>query len=290
MIKRTLTMAMLGLLVASCQFSEVCDYVGSVEMTMDWESMWGDLQKPDSLTALFYRNGSAPLRKGLKGDTIYDNIPAGDTELITYNQPKGILLKGLETSSGVEIHLPTYFERNTRAVGECPMLCAVNNHLNVPIESVVKQEIAPLPIVKQLVFVVNVIKEGVTGELSACRASITGIATGYSLGKKEPIRSKATVFFSLGKDKKKDSFSHRFFVLGVNPDVQGQESIPKKLSVSVTLDDGEAKAAELDITGLLNDFTANVFKCEVDVKITSLQTDIEIASWQQGAWNQIIIQ
>ena len=39
--------------MSSCRFSEECNYTGNVELIMDWESMWGDLLKPDSLTTLF---------------------------------------------------------------------------------------------------------------------------------------------------------------------------------------------------------------------------------------------
>ena len=53
------------LTMASCQFSENCDYTGDVQLTMDWESLWGNLQKPDSLQVLFYKNSKSPLRKDL---------------------------------------------------------------------------------------------------------------------------------------------------------------------------------------------------------------------------------
>lgn len=272
-------------LMSSCEFSEECNYTGEVEVIMDWESLWGDLQKPDSLTALFY-NGNQTVRKELLGDTVYHNIPAGDTQAILYNRSEQIETKGLESLNGAEIHLPTYFEGNIRAVKEAPMLCSVQNNIHVPIEGTAQWHASPLPIVKQLVFTVNVIRQGVMAELKACQASLSGIATGYSLYRKEPVTSKATVFFSLEKGKK-ESFNHRFFVLGVNPN---QETIPKKLSVKVILEDGETKAAEIDLTEQFNQFTENIFQCNVEIIISSLSTEIEITDWKQGAWNQIIIQ
>ena len=77
------------LTMSSCQFSEDCYYVGNVQLIMDWESMWGNLLKPDSLTALFYRNGNLNTKNVLLGDTIYENIPSGETEMIIYNQAEG---------------------------------------------------------------------------------------------------------------------------------------------------------------------------------------------------------
>ena len=280
------------LTMSSCQFSEDCNYAGNVQLIMDWESMWGNLLKPDSLTALFYRNGNLNTKNTLLGDTIYENIPSGETEMIIYNQAEGTTSTGLDIYTNGELHLPTYFEGNIRAVNDCPMICGFNSCLNVPIESTVKQLVTPLPIVKQMIFIVHIIREGVTGNITSCEASLSGIATGYSLSRQEAIRSKATVFFPLERDTKEEEedYKHSLFVLGVNPAKDGEESISKKLSVTVALDDGEVKSEDVDITAELENFTANVFKCEVNVKITSLSTTVEIASWKQGVWNQIIIQ
>lgn len=282
------------LTMASCQFSENCDYTGDVQLTMDWESLWGNLQKPDSLQVLFYKNSKSPLRKDLYGhttDTIYNNIPSGNTNMIIFNKPENVQLHSPSELSNAELRLPTYFEGNIKAVNECPMICEVNDDIVVPIEGMTEHSISPLPIVRQLSFVVNVIREGVTGELATCSASLSGIPTGYSLSRKEATQTKATVFFSLSKDKGDlDSFSHSFFVLGVNPDQPDRESIPKKLSISVTLDDGETKDAEFDLTKQLNEFTSNIFRCEVSVKITALSTEITIVKWEQGTWEQITIQ
>lgn len=278
--------------MSSCRFSEECYYTGNVQLTMDWESMWGDLLKPDSLTALFYHNDKLTASKTLLGDTIYEKIAAGETEMIIYNQAKGTKSSGLDMYPDGELHLPTYFEGNTRAVNECPMICAYNSHLLVPIEDVVQETVSPLPIVKQMVFVVHIVKEGVTGDVASCKASLSGIATGYSLNRREEIRSKATVFFPLERNnnEEQEEYEHSFFVLGVNPSQDGVESISKKLSVTVTLDDGEVRSEDVDITAELDHFTSNIFRCDVTVKITAVSTSVEIASWEQGVWNQIVIQ
>ena len=278
--------------MSSCRFSEECNYTGNVELIMDWESMWGGLLKPDSLTTLFYHNDRLSAQRTLLGDTIYQNIPSGETEMLIYNRAKGTESIGLDNYQDGELHLPTYFEGNIRAVNECPMVCAFNTHLLVPIEDIVQQTVTPLPVVKQMVFIVHVVKDGVTGNVQECRASISGIATGYSLSRQEAIRSKATVFFPLERDMKEEEedYKHSFFVLGVNPAKDGEEDIAKKLSVTVTLDDGEVKSEDVDITAELDRFTSNVFKCEVTVKITSVSTNVEIASWEQGTWDQIVIQ
>lgn len=279
--------------MASCRFSEECNYTGSVELSLDWESLWGNLQKPDSLTVLFYRDGKSPVRKELYGhttDTIYNSIPSGSTNLIIFNKPDGVQSHILSELSNAELRLPTYFEGNIRAIEECPMICEVNNDITVPVSDVIQQSISPLPIVKQLTFVVNVIREGVTGEPTTCNASLSGIPTGYSLSRCEATRSKATVFFPLSKKAGSDTFSHSFFVLGVNPDKSGIESISKKLSIAITLNDGEARSADFELTDSFNEFTSNIYKCEVNVTITALSTDITIVGWEQGTWHNIVIQ
>lgn len=281
------------LMMSSCQFSEDCNYTGNVQLTMDWESLWGDIQKPESLNVLFYRADRPSAQRVLLGDTIYESIPSGETEMIIVNQPAGADYSGLESFTNSEIYLPTYFEGNVRAVNECPMICAFNSHLTVPIEDLVQETVTPLPIIKQMYFIVHVIKEGVTGNVSSCKASLSGIPTAYSLSRKEAIRSKATVYFPLEKNESEDEeeeYRHSFYVLGVNPTKAGEESISKKISVTVTLDDGEVKSEEVDITPLLDAFTSNVFKCEVTVKITAVSANVEISSWEQGIWGQIIIQ
>ena len=72
--------------MSSCRFSEECNYTGNVELIMDWESMWGDLLKPDSLTTLFYHNDRLSALRTLLGDTEYESIPSGEMEMIIYNQ------------------------------------------------------------------------------------------------------------------------------------------------------------------------------------------------------------
>ena len=281
------------LMMSGCQFSEDCNYTGSVQLTMDWESLWGDIQKPDSLNVLFYRADRLSAREILLGDTLYGNIPSGETEMIVVNQPAGAECSRPESFTNSEIRLPTYFEGNIRAVRECPMICAFNGHLTVPIEDIVQETVTPLPIIKQMFFIVHVIKEGVTGNISSCKASLSGIPTAYSLSGKEAIRGKATVYFPLEKKKSEEEgeeYRHSFYVLGVNPTKSGEESISKKLSVTVTLDDGEVKSEDVDLTAELDHFTSNIFKCEVAVKITSVSTSVEIASWKQGAWGQVVIQ
>lgn len=281
------------LMMSSCRFSEECNYTGNVQIVMDWESLWGDIEKPDTLNTFFYRGERASAQRMLLGDTIYENIPSGETNMIVINQPVGTEYVGLEYLPEAEIHLPTYFEGNIRAVNECPMICAFNGNMTVPIEGVVKQVVTPLPIIKQMIFVVHIVKEGVTGNVTSCQASLSGISTGYSLNKQEAVRSKATVFFPLSRyedPEDNEVYKHHFFVLGVNPAKLGEDIIEKKLSVTVTLDDGEVKSEELDLTAELDHFTSNIFKCEVMVKITSVSTSVEIASWKQGAWGQIVIQ
>lgn len=289
MLRKLLPIVVLYLL-SSCQFSEECKYTGNVELIMDWESLWGNLQKPESLNALFYKEGDHQLSKVILGDTIYQNIPAGDTELITYNHPSEIKFEGDGTSSNAEIHLPTYFEGNIRAVKESPMICSTNGSFIVPIEGTIKHTIIPHPIVKQLNFVVKVIKEGKVGNIKSCRASLSGISTGYSLSTRTPIRSKATVFFPLESNGKEDTFKHNFFVLGVNPDLPGEESIANKLVVTILLDDGETKSSEIELSDKFNLFSDNIFTCQVDITISALSTDIIISDWEQGNWDQIIIQ
>lgn len=281
------------MMMSGCRFSEDCNYTGNVHIMMDWESLWGDIKKPDTLTALFYRGDKVSAQRMLLGDTIYENIPSGESHLIAINQPGSTDFVRLDFLPEAEIHLPTYFEGNIRAVNECPMICTFNGNLTIPIEGTVQQTVSPLPIIKQMVFIVHIVKEGVTGNVTSCQASLSGIPTGYSLNKQEAIRSKATVFFSLepyANPEGKEEFRHHFFVLGVNPTKVGEDIIGKKLSVTVTLDDGEVKSEEVDITTELDRFTSNIFKCEVTVKITSVSTNIEIASWKQGTWDQIVIQ
>lgn len=293
-IKLTLiTAAYATIMLSSCQFSEDCQYKGNVELAMDWESLWGNLEKPDSLTAIFYSQGN-PVKKSLLGDTIYENIPAGENELFTYNyKPNEIECKGLERAETAELHLPTYFTTNgTRAVNECPLICTTKTPLTVPIDGTVKQIITPEPIVKQLAFIVHIEKKGITGQVKSCNASLSGIATGYSLFNKTATRSKettATVFFPL-KEKEEDSFSHSFFVMGVNPTTTSEDIISKKLTVNIVLDDGESRAADLDLTEQLDLFAGNAFKCELTVTISALSTNIIIKDWQQGHWEEISIQ
>lgn len=291
-IRNILLLGIIGMMV-SCQFSEECNYTGRARLTMDWESLWGTIRKPPSLSVLFYRAGGLSAQRILLGDTIYENIPSGESEMLVLNQPPGVEYSGLNSIGNSEIHLPTFFEGNIRSVRECPMICAFNSHPVIPIEDIVEQTVTPLPIIKQLYFIVHVVKEGFTGTVSSCRASLSGIPTAYSLSRKEAIRSKATVFFSLEKNESEvdgDEYRHSFYVLGVNGKKEGEEDISKKLSVTVTLDNGEVKSDEIDITPELDDFSSNVFKCEVTVKINTLSTNVRIESWQQGTWDQIVIQ
>lgn len=291
MIKEKLLLAILCILMlASCKFTEECDYTGNVELTMDWDSLWGNLQKPDSLTALFYREGEFPVKKTLVGDTTYIGIPSGNTDLFVYNHPSNIELRGGGSMYDSELYLPTYFEGNIRAVNECPMICFTNENFKVPVDGTVKQLVTPLPIVKQLIFIVNVVKLGGNmGELSSANASLSGISTGYSLSKKEPIRNKATVFFPLERGKK-DTFTHSFFVLGVNPNTPDQQPISNKLTITVFLDDGESKPVDIDLTELFDQFTSNILKCEVDVEISAISSNVTISNWEQGTWHNIVIQ
>lgn len=291
MLKGKLPIALLciALSTSSCRFSEECYYTGSVDIMMDWDALWGNIIKPDTLTVLFYKANQPPVKKELTGDTIFSNIPAGQTELIIFNQPGDIKCKSIESLNNAELQLSTYFEGNTRATKECPLICTFSNSLMVPIDKVVQQQVSPMPIVKELDFTVNVTRNGVMGNLESCNATLSGIATRYSLQAKEPIRSKATVYFSLEKGVE-DVFKHRFYVLGVNPDNETDDKIEKKLSVTVILDDGETKSVDVDLSEQLNQFTSNVFKCTIDITISSLSADVNISNWEQGIWDEITIQ
>lgn len=292
---RNILLSGIILMMSSCQFSEDCNYTGKVDLTMDWESLWGDIQKPESLNVLFYRADRPSAQRVLLGDTIYENIPSGETEMVIINQPAGAECSVLESFTNSEIYLPTYFEGNIRTVNECPMICAFNNHFTVPIEGTVQQTVTPIPIIKQIFFVVHVVREGKTGNIASCRASLSGIPTTYSLSRQEALRNKATVFFPLEKhetddEDEGDEFRHHFYVLGTNPSTAGQETIPKKLTITVLLDDGEVKSDEVDLSAELDAFDTNIFKCEVTVTITAASTNVEISSWEQGIWGQITIQ
>lgn len=131
----------LVLLYSSCRFSEDCNYTGNVQLTMDWESLWGNIQKPESMSVLFYRSDKLSAQRTLLGDTIYENIPSGETDMVIINRPSGTDLIGSESYNSLEISLPTYFEGNIRAISECPMICSFSSHLTVPIEETVQQTV-----------------------------------------------------------------------------------------------------------------------------------------------------
>lgn len=289
--KRIIIIALLSVAICttSCRFSEECTYTGKVDIRLDWDLLWGNIIRPDSLNAIFYKEGVNPIVKGLYGDTIYNDIPSGNTEIFVFNSLSNIQLRGFETINSAELHLPTYFEGNRRIIKESPMICTFTNNVHIPIDGVVKQDMSPVPIVKQLIFNVNIIKKGAIGQPNVCNGSLSGISSGYSLSTKTALRRNATILFSLNKNKE-DSFSHRFYVLGINPSLADEEVIPKKLNLTVLLEDGESKTVEVDMTDKFNEFRGNTLECSLEITISALSSSVEIVKWAQGESNDIIIQ
>jgi hypothetical protein len=298
--KRPLLIALLyavhAALFTSCQFSEECNYTGDVEIVIDWDALWGDIQSPESMGLAFIQDKSMTYKE-LRGDTVYTGIPWGKTRLFACNGLEKMLSLGAAISADGELTLPTRFNGNTRVVSECPMICAFKDWIDVPIDDRIREVVSPEPIVKQLYFIINLIKDGQNvGDVTSCEASLSGISTAYNFHKEAPVRSKGTFPFKLKQSTRTnaiavdDRYSSQFYVLGVNATQVGEEPIRKKLSVTVTLDNGEIKSEEVDITPELDKFNTNIFKCELTLRISTTDMNVSIGNWEQGAWGEIVIQ
>lgn len=281
-IKKLIVSLTLVLVLTGCQFSEDCRYTGNVLVLADWDNLWDTLEKPESLEVFFYGKSLDP--KAFFGDTLYSGISSGNSNILIYNPHEDIIIKGKETLATAEIHLPTYFNGNTRAVKESPLICTSYEQALIPIEDVVTVRTSPRPIVKQMDFTINIVSQGQIGEILSCDAMLSGMTTGYSLMTNQPhSNNRASVFFPLQKIDSAQ-FRHDFFVLGVAPSAQNI------LTITVKLSDGEVKTSAIDLSTELNSFTDDIFSCCIDVNITAASIEVTISQWEQGIFGQLIIQ
>ena len=270
--------------LSGCDFTEDCHYTGSVGVRMDWSELAAGLSRPDTLSAFFYHPDFRPEEHVLVGDTAYDSITAGETTLCLLNLPQGIEMRQTASLSEAALQLPTHLEGNLRVVDGCPLICFFRDDFMTPVEDTICRTARPQPLTGQIILKAHILREGITAEVDTCTASLSGISTEYALGSGEASRNDATVCFPLEKEQGTDTFTKRFFVLGVSGDN------PNIFSVTVRLEDGETRHAETDLSEQLAGFKNGVFEAEITITLTALGMEISIGSWNQGEYGDIIIQ
>lgn len=270
--------------LAGCDFTEDCHYTGSVGVRMDWSGLASGLPRPDTLSAFFYHPDYYPEEHVLAGDTAYGGITAGETTLFLLNLPQGVEMKRTAGLSDAVLELPTRFEGNLRVVDGCPLICSFRDEFMTPVEDTIYRTAVPRPLTGQIILKAHILREGVTAEVDTCTASLSGISTVYALAGGEASRNDASVCFPLAREGDTDTFMKSFFVLGVSGDN------PNRFAVTVRLEDGETRHAEIDLSEQLAGFKSGVFEAEMTITLTALGMEISIGSWNQGEYGDIIIQ
>ena len=270
--------------LSGCDFTEDCHYTGSVRVRMDWSELAAGLSRPDTLSAFFYHPDYRPEEHALSGDTTYDSITAGETALLLLNLPEGVEMKRTVRLADAALLLPTRLEGNLRVVEGCPLICSFRDGFMTPVEDTICRTAVPRPLTGQIILKAHILREGVTAEVDTCTASLSGISTVYALGSGEASRNDASVCFPLVREGSTDTFMKSFFVLGVSG------GNPNRFAVTVRLEDGETRHAEIDLSKQLAGFEGGVFEAEMTITLTALGMEISVGSWNQGGFGDIIIQ
>lgn len=289
-MRRIFFLLFFPLFFSSCSFyfTENCDYRGNLKVSLDWDGLWTKVQHPECLRAIIYKENHSVYDGKIHGDTILRDIPAGRVRALFFNPPED---KSFPYFTESEFFLQTFFDGNVRVIEPCPMICSWQRQIEIPIHGTVSEIVSPIPLVKQINFILNIRRNDVSGTVDHIKGYLSGIPTGYSLSRNEPIRSKGTVVFAPKRDNKssKERYIESFYVLGTNPPHPEKEDIKKKASFFIKLSDGEIQELEIDVSEQLNHFSANIFLCEVTIDITTAVPSIEITSWKEGVWDEFTL-
>jgi hypothetical protein len=291
MIKKTqlLLLITLTLLTSSCDFSEECHYKGDVQLFFDWKKLVDGDAVPQRMETFFYGEGTIPQSFILSKDTLLTGIAAGQQQVVTLNHPSQVTFTGTENFETLQLCLPTFMEKRSLHTTEAPMIYMDQQQIKVEPYDTVSCHLVPQPIIQQVNFEFEVIRDIAVAAPQKLDAELSGVSTAYLISRMEAVRSSAILGFSTQKESENE-FKKSIRVLGLNPSVSGLEAIPKILSVSLTLEDGHLYSSEIDLTNKFENFQTGVLTCRIEIHITNQGMSMQIADWKTLDWGDIHIQ
>ena len=291
MIKKTqlLLLITLTLLSSSCDFSEECHYKGDVQLLFDWKKLVDGDVVPERMETLFYGEGNTAQSFTLSKDTLLTGIAAGQQQVVTLNHPSQVTFTGTDNFETLQLCLPTFMENGSLHTTEAPMIYMDQQQIKVEPYDTVSCRLVPQPLIQQVNFEFEVIREVVIAAPQKIDAELSGVSTAYLVSRMEAVRSSAILGFLTQKEYENE-FKKSIRVLGLNPSVSGLEVISKILSVSLTLEDGHLYSSEIDLTSKFENFQTGVLTCRIEIHITNQGMNMQIADWKTLDWGDIHIQ
>ena len=291
MMKNTqlLLLICLILLSSSCDFSEECHYKGDVQVCFDWKKLVDGDAVSQRMETFFYGEGNTPQSFILSKDTLLTGIAAGQQQVVTLNHPLQVTFAGTDRFETFQLCLPTFMENGSLHTTEAPMIYMDQQQIKVEPYDTVSCRLVPQPVIQQVNFEFEVIREVVIAAPQKLDAELSGVSTVYLVSRMEAARSSAILGFYTQKESENE-FKKSIRVLGLNPSVSGLETIPKILSVSLTLEDGHLYNSEIDLTSKFDNFQTGVLTCRIEIHITNQGMSMQIADWKTLDWGDIHIQ
>lgn len=271
---------------SSCKFFEECDYYGSLNIELDYSTIWRDEPKPDSLSvALFASNQNILQHAGLKNDTVYQPIRSGKLNVLVWNNDPGLKVSGQKNLETLEFAYQTEMDDKIRRIVSAPMIALHDSELEIPMEGFVDDLASIHPVVKKIVFTHRLFANGVPfTEDVEVKGVLCGLSYRYSY-KHGVLPGLAEMQFTPVRTPEHEAhvYTTSFFMIGANTRSDNMHYFTVKI--------GEAELEfEIALNDSLTEFKKDVLYATFDVDLKHVENDIKIAKWEQCEWESIILQ
>lgn len=264
-------------LFASCDFSEVCQYTGSVKLKLDPE-LTDSVIGSQEIVALAYPISVA----NQVNQPVYEinisniDLAVGDYLFFMLAYDKGAyILNNIDDSQKLMLSVITTTKSDNGRIATVlpPVYLSKNLTMSIKQDDTTSIVLDSKPFTQQLEFKIQ-FKGDAAGEVLSGTFSLGGIATQkYLLSEALGTESAALVFTA--KPNESALLDKKVNILGISSGNTNMFQIELLLNGSKTI------LTNIDLTDRLKDFVAEKVVIDIDMVISELSVDAEIINWRE---------
>lgn len=261
-------------------FEEDCSYRGDVRVIFDWQHLIEGDDRPEEMFTTLYPDNSALSSYLLTGDTLLTSLAATRHDVLAYNRPENITFHDTDCPCTAYAALSTYTQDEKAYTVNAPALYAARRDITIPAFGETDCVLTSKPCFQQVYIDFVVIRSNMDEGVENLSGELSGVATRYSLDGMQAMEGEAILPFGTQKTGT-DKYLAAMRCLGISAQAANL------LDIELLLTGGSRYESRLDITHLLENFTAPTIYLTIEIRLSHLGVSMSIADWYTGEGGHI---
>lgn len=264
---------------------------GMIHYSFNWDKALSGHSVPTRLYYCFYPTDGGPcIQTESNADGLEFFLPPATYNLLIFNcDVENIKFRNMNDFETAEAYIPTGKATENVHSDITPLYGIAVENVVVKKRGNTKVEMSPVPLVREVVLLVNV--EGMQN-VTSCKGSLSNISYALNLSRQEVITETATDL-PFEATPSEEGISANVMILGKSTS-QGEEPAPTsthEVNLNFTLEDGSTVSSSVDIGTSLEETEGSKVEIQIDATIERLDAFIlRINHWDVASGDSLVIE